>query len=62
MPFYRIYCLDDAGRISLADWIDARSDDDAIGKARKIAHGARMCEVWQKDRLIALFKNHELVG
>lgn len=60
MRVYRFYCMDGAGRISLADWIDAGDDNGAIAKARKINHGARMCEVWDRDRLVALLKNHEL--
>jgi hypothetical protein len=30
---YRIYCLDGLGHISLAEWIDADSDADAVRKA-----------------------------
>lgn len=50
---YRLYCLDGAGRISLADWIEADSDEDAVNRARKINHGFLRCEVWDRDRLVA---------
>ena len=52
MPDYRLYCLDGAGRISLADWIEADSDEQAIEKARAKQHGARKCEIWQRRRLV----------
>jgi hypothetical protein len=53
MADYRVYCLDGAGRIALADWIEASDDDDAIAKARKLKPNANSCEVWQKGRLVA---------
>jgi hypothetical protein len=53
VPEYRLYCLDGAGRISLAEWIEADGDEQAIAKARSIQHGALKCEVWQRDRLVA---------
>lgn len=53
MPDYRLYCLDDSGRIAeAAHDIDARSDDEAIVLAR----AKRLlvdCELWQGNRLIA---------
>jgi len=60
MPSYRLYCLDGAGRISLADWIEAASDDEAVATARTMEHGARKCEVWQGDRLVAKLDSHDL--
>jgi hypothetical protein len=53
MPDYRMYCLDGAGHMGLADWIEASDDDDAIAKARQLKPNAHSCEVWQKDRLVA---------
>jgi hypothetical protein len=53
MASYRLYCLDGAGRISLADWIEADSDEDAIVKAGAIKNGAQKCEIWQLNRLVA---------
>jgi hypothetical protein len=60
MPSYRLYCLNGAGRISLADWIEAETDDDAIAKARRLEHGALKCEVWLGNRLIAKLDSHDL--
>ena len=53
MASYRLYCLDGSGHISLADWIEAASDEDAIATARALRPDAHRCEVWRKDRLVA---------
>jgi hypothetical protein len=53
MPDYGLYCLDGAGRISLADWIDAADDHSAIAKARELHGAALKCEIWQGQRLVA---------
>ena len=59
MEDYRLYCLDGAGRIALAEWLDASSDADAIEQALALKNGARRCEVWQHNRLVAeLDANH----
>jgi hypothetical protein len=52
MAAYRIYCLDGAGHIGLADWIEAETDEQAIVEARKVRPDANKCEVWLKDRLV----------
>lgn len=53
MPDYRIYCLDGAGHIGFADWIQADTDAAAVEQARKLKPDAHRCEVWRKDRLVA---------
>jgi hypothetical protein len=53
MATYRIYCLDGVGHISLADWVIADTDEEAISKARSLRRGAQKCELWLKSRLIA---------
>lgn len=60
MAEYRLYCLDGAGRISLADWIEAADDEDAVRQARGLEHGAAKCEVWQRDRLVAKLDAQDL--
>ena len=62
MAFYRLYCLDQAGHISLGHWIEAHGDREAIGKVRNITLCARLCEIWQRDRLVAVIRDHELVS
>ena len=51
---YRLYCLDGSGHISLAEWLDAETDEDAIRQAQFLNQGARKCEVWDGTRLVAL--------
>ena len=52
MADYRIYCLDGAGNIGFADWIQADSDEAAVSQAREIKPDGRKCEIWQKSRLV----------
>ena len=49
---YRLYNLDDAGRVRLAYAFEAASDSAALEEAR-LAGAANDVEVWQRDRLIA---------
>ena len=62
MAAYRLYALDGAGRINLADWIQAENDEEAIAKARKIEHGRAMCEVWLNNRLLCTLRSDDLKG
>ena len=49
---YRIYTLTKEGRIfGAANVIEAASDEDAIGKAKRM-QGALALEVWQGDRVV----------
>ena len=51
MTDYRMYCLDDSGKIREADWIEAKSDDEALVlvRARKLPFA---CEIWAGNRLV----------
>ena len=60
MPDYRLYCLDADGRISLADWIEADTDEEAIEKARTTAQGALKCEIWERKRLVKTLDAQDL--
>jgi hypothetical protein len=51
MPAYRVYCLDGAGKVWAAEWIQAESDSAALGAAREFA-GSAHCEVWLGQRLV----------
>lgn len=53
MADYRLYCLNSSGRIDLADWVEADTDDEVIEKVRELKPDAHRCEIWLKDRLIA---------
>jgi hypothetical protein len=52
MASYRVYCLDGAGHISLAEWIDAETDAQALQKAQALRRDAIECEVWERNRLV----------
>lgn len=60
MTSYRLYCLDGAGRISLAEWIEAEDDVRAVRLAREMKLGAIRCEVWEGPRLVARLDGHDL--
>jgi hypothetical protein len=52
MPDYRLYCLNDTGKIQSADWIFADTDDEAIALARGKKLVIR-CELWSGNRRVA---------
>jgi hypothetical protein len=52
MVAYRVYCLDGAGKVWAAEWIEAEDDSAAIESAKRF-NGAVRCEVWQSQRLVA---------
>jgi hypothetical protein len=51
MLAYRVYCLDGAGNVWAAEWIQAESDSTALDAAREFA-GSAHCEVWLGERLV----------
>ena len=51
MAHYRFYCVDGAGKITRAQFIEADNDEDAIMIARSFEEPVK-CELWQRDRLI----------
>ena len=59
---YRLYCLDARGNISLAEWIDAADDEDAIRQAQTLKRDAQKCEVWDGNRLVARLDSQDLVA
>lgn len=59
---YRVYCVDGAGAIRLAEWIDARSDEEAIEKARTMNRNGLKCEVWDRGRQVAVLDAQDLAA
>jgi hypothetical protein len=53
MASYRIYYLEGDGSIGLADWVEAKTEEEAIVEARKLRPDAHRCEIWHKRRLVA---------
>jgi hypothetical protein len=60
MADYRLYYLDGAGRINLAEWISAAGDEDAIRQARDLKLNALKCEIWLGERLVATLDAKQL--
>lgn len=56
MAEYRIYRLDGVGRVSSSEWVEARSDEDALKHARDRYIDA---EVWQGDRMVGRIRPSE---
>ena len=55
MASYRVYCLDGAGHIGLAEWFEAEDDSAALALTRQMKHGALKWELWLDNRLIGTF-------
>ena len=53
MDIYRLYCMDGAGNIALAEWLNARDDQHAIEQAKELKNGSLKCEIWRGHRLVA---------
>lgn len=51
MPSYRVYCLDGAGKVWAAEWIEADDDPSALDAARQFTKAVQ-CEVWQGQRVV----------
>jgi hypothetical protein len=59
MAEYRVYRLDGSGQISRAEWIEADDDDTAVRKARELKDSCVTCEIWQRERLVASFREDD---
>ena len=52
MPVYRIYHLDDSGRIASAQEGEYDTDDQALSAAKGQTHVDALAEVWQLGRCL----------
>lgn len=52
MANYRIYCLDGAGKVASAGWIEADGDEAAIDLVKQ-KYGSYKSELWDGERLVA---------
>jgi hypothetical protein len=52
MQSYRYYCLDGAGKLHNAEWLEANSDEEAVEFIRA-KHPDGQCEIWEGQRLVA---------
>lgn len=55
-----MYTLDRLGRIGLAEAIISPGDAEAVAKVRQLATGAKRCELWKGNRLVASLDDQEL--
>ena len=53
MASYRVYLLDEANHIRGVENVDA-SDDTAVVEQAKAYHPNTSCEVWERDRKVAV--------
>ena len=59
MLSYRVYWLDQEGRIKRGDWLDAEDDDDAYKKASELCEdGADAIQIWQATRPVDEIECH----
>ena len=49
---YRYYRLDGIGHLRSGEWLEAASDEDAVGQI-VARHTKAMWEIWQGERLVA---------
>ena len=61
MRDYRLYCLDGAGKITSAEWLEAQSDEEAITIVRSLRK-AMTCEVWHRNRFVARIPRFTAAG
>jgi hypothetical protein len=59
---FRLYCLDREGRIDLAEVIHAKTDEEAVAKARRLKRHTLKCEIWQGHRLVATLTADDLAA
>ena len=52
MPEYRLYCLNDQGKITKSHEIHASSDNEAVAQA-KAMNLPDTCELWDHGRMVA---------
>ena len=51
MASYRLYCLDGAGKITSAEWLEADGDAQALEQVRR-RRLSLSCELWDRQRLV----------
>ncbi len=49
---FRVYCLDPAGKIASAGWVQAANLEAAITRVRE-QHGTTSCEIWEGAKCLA---------
>jgi hypothetical protein len=61
MGEYRLYCLDGLGGISKAEELEASNDAEAVVAAKAMKKSVK-CELWQRERLVAIIPPETEIG
>ena len=57
MTDYRLYCLNSGGKIDHAEWIEAKTEEEAVVLARMKKLPVD-CELWHGNRLVKCIPGH----
>jgi hypothetical protein len=60
--YYRLYSLDEAGRLDLPEEIAAANDQEAISKVRELKPNALQCEIWKGGQLITSLRRQDFAS
>jgi len=58
VPEYRLYCINEQGGFSKSHEISAEDDAQALDKVREMKLPV-MCELWNRNRLVAKLPPHK---
>ncbi|MBV8976701.1 MAG: hypothetical protein JO261_02140 [Alphaproteobacteria bacterium] len=58
MDTYRVYWLDEDGRITKGEYAQFRDDEEAQDVARRLAGNGYTIEIWQADRRVLRLDSH----
>lgn len=58
---YRVYCHDRLAKVVNAEWVDARSDEEAV-EAVRARYSHFECEIWDGNRLVAKIEAERLTA
>ena len=53
---YRVYCHGGANKVVNAEWVDARSDEEAVAFV-EATYPSYDCELWEGRRLVATIQS-----
>ena len=59
MAHYRLYSLEDGGRLGLPEDLVAASDGEAVSKVRELKPSALQCEIWKGRRLVTSLRRQD---
>lgn len=60
MPAYRLYCVDGAGKIISAEWLEADDESAAVDAARAASGDGRF-ELWRRQKMIVRIVDGKII-